>query len=153
MEFAKRINPHTIQVSLAAPYPGTFLYNQAVQNGWLDADNAELVDESGIQIAPLHYPHLSHNEIFNSLEGFYKEFYFRPGKIASIVGEMLRSSDMMKRRLREGVEFFQCSLRSGGNTPLEETYRQPPTILVLLREKSTTPLRSPIAMASSPRQV
>ncbi len=84
--FAKRINPHTIQVSLAAPYPGTFLYNQAVQNGWLDADNAELVDEHGIQIAPLHYPHLRHKEIFDSLEDFYKQFYFRPGKIASIVG-------------------------------------------------------------------
>jgi len=107
VEFAKRINPHTIQVSLAAPYPGTFLYNQAIQNGWLDASNAELVDEHGIQIAPLHYPHLSHKEIFNSLEDFYREFYFRPSKIASIVGEMVRSSDMMKRRLREGVEFFQ----------------------------------------------
>ncbi|HET7335060.1 MAG TPA: hopanoid biosynthesis associated radical SAM protein HpnJ [Rhizomicrobium sp.] len=107
VEFAKRINPHTIQVSLAAPYPGTFLYNQAVQNGWLDAANAELVDDSGIQIAPLHYPHLSHSEIYNSLESFYREFYFRPGKIASIVGEMLTSSQMMKRRLREGVEFFQ----------------------------------------------
>jgi len=107
VEFAKRINPHTIQVSLAAPYPGTFLYNQAVQNGWLDAANAELVDDHGIQIAPLHYPHLSHREIFDSLESFYREFYFRPSKIASIVGEMVRSSDMMKRRLREGVEFFQ----------------------------------------------
>jgi hopanoid biosynthesis associated radical SAM protein HpnJ len=106
VEFAKRINPHTIQVSLAAPYPGTFLYNQAVQNGWLDAANAELVDEHGIQIAPLHYPHLSHKQIFDSLETFYREFYFRPGKIAAIVGEMVRSTDMMKRRLREGVEFF-----------------------------------------------
>jgi hopanoid biosynthesis associated radical SAM protein HpnJ len=107
VEFAKRINPHTIQVSLAAPYPGTFLYNQAVQNGWLDAANAELVDDHGIQIAPLHYPHLSHKEIFNSLEGFYREFYFRPSKIASIVGEMARSWDMTQRRLREGKEFFQ----------------------------------------------
>ena len=107
VEFAKRITPHTIQVSLAAPYPGTFLYNQAVQNGWLDAANAELVDDHGIQIAPLHYPHLSHKEIFDSLESFYRAFYFRPSKIASIVGEMVLSSDMMKRRLREGVEFFQ----------------------------------------------
>jgi len=107
IEFAKRINPHTVQASLAAPYPGTFLYNQALQNGWLDAANAELVDDSGIQIAPLHYEHLSHDEIFRSLETFYRQFYFRPGKIASIVGEMLRSTDMMKRRLREGVEFFQ----------------------------------------------
>jgi hopanoid biosynthesis associated radical SAM protein HpnJ len=107
IEFAKRINPHTIQVSLAAPYPGTFLYNQAVQNGWLDADHAELVDEHGIQIAPLHYPHLSHEEIFTSLEDFYKRFYFRGSKIGSIVKEMVMSPDMMKRRLREGVEFFQ----------------------------------------------
>lgn len=104
--FAKRINPHTIQVSLAAPYPGTFLYKQAVENGWLDKDNAELVDENGVQIAPLHYPHLSHTEIFNSVEAFYKKFYFRAPKIASIVSEMVRSPDMMKRRLREGVEFW-----------------------------------------------
>jgi hopanoid biosynthesis associated radical SAM protein HpnJ len=106
IEWACKINPHTIQVSLAAPYPGTFLYDQAVENGWLDAANAELVDDHGIQIAPLHYPHLSHEEIFRSVEVFYKRFYFRPRKIGAIVGEMVRDFDMMKRRLREGVEFF-----------------------------------------------
>ena len=105
--FAKRINPHTIQVSLAAPYPGTFLYTLAVENGWLDGENAELVDENGVQIAPLHYPHLSHTEIFAAVEEFYKKFYFRAPKIASIVSEMVRSPDMMKRRLREGVEFYR----------------------------------------------
>lgn len=107
IRFATRINPHTIQVSLAAPYPGTALYRQAVDNGWLDLNHAELVDEQGMQIAPLHYPNLSHREIFDSVEEFYRRFYFRAGKIASIVGEMVRSPDMMKRRLREGVEFFR----------------------------------------------
>jgi hopanoid biosynthesis associated radical SAM protein HpnJ len=107
IRFANEINPHTIQVSLAAPYPGTFLHKQAVENGWFDAEHAELLDEHGIQIAPLHYPHLSHQEIFDSVEVFYKRFYFRAGKIASIVGEMVRSPEMMVRRLREGVEFFQ----------------------------------------------
>ncbi|MFT8957383.1 MAG: hopanoid biosynthesis associated radical SAM protein HpnJ, partial [Gluconobacter oxydans] len=68
---------------------------------------AELIDESGVQIAPLHYPHLSHTEIFESVEEFYRKFYFRGSKIASIVNEMVRSPQMMKRRLREGVEFFQ----------------------------------------------
>ena len=106
IRFATEINPHTIQVSLAAPYPGTFLYKQAVENGWLDAANAELIDDKGVQIAPLHYPHLSHTEIFHSVEDFYRRFYFRAPKIASIVGEMIRSPQMMKRRLREGVEFF-----------------------------------------------
>jgi hopanoid biosynthesis associated radical SAM protein HpnJ len=103
--FAKEINPHTIQVSLAAPYPGTFLYNQAVKEGWLDVEHAELIDEHGVQIAPLHYPHLSHTEIFNSVETIYRQFYFRPSKILSILNEMIRSPEMMKRRLREGLEF------------------------------------------------
>lgn len=107
IRFAKDINPHTIQISLAAPYPGTFLHKQAKENGWFDTNNAELVDDNGIQIAPLHYPHLSHTEIFHSVEEFYRKFYFRAPKIAAIVNEMVRSPHMMKRRLREGVEFFQ----------------------------------------------
>ena len=107
IRFAAEINPHTIQVSLAAPYPGTELYRQAVDQGWLDIANAELIDDHGVQIAPLHYPHLSHTEIFQSLETFYRRFYFRRQKIASLVAEMVRSPQMMRRRLREGVEFFQ----------------------------------------------
>ena len=34
IRFAIEINPHTLQVSLAAPYPGTFLYKQAQENHW-----------------------------------------------------------------------------------------------------------------------
>jgi radical SAM superfamily enzyme YgiQ (UPF0313 family) len=107
IRFATKINPHTIQVSLAAPYPGTALYKQALENGWLDVRHAELIDETGIQIAPLSYPDLNHTEIFDNVETFYKKFYFRAPKIASIVGEMVVSPQMMVRRLREGVEFFQ----------------------------------------------
>ncbi|MDQ6684446.1 MAG: hopanoid biosynthesis associated radical SAM protein HpnJ [Pseudomonadota bacterium] len=108
IRFATEINPHTIQVSLAAPYPGTFLYKQAKEEGWLNEGHADgdLVNMKGVQIVPLHYAHLSTTEIFDSVETFYRRFYFRSGKIASIVGEMVKSPDMMKRRLREGVEFF-----------------------------------------------
>jgi hopanoid biosynthesis associated radical SAM protein HpnJ len=106
IRFATEINPHTIQVSLAAPYPGTELYRQALERGWLDEKHAELVDTSGVQMAPLHYPHLGHTEIFDSVEEFYRRFYFRAPKIAAIVSEMVRSPEMMVRRLREGVEFF-----------------------------------------------
>jgi radical SAM superfamily enzyme YgiQ (UPF0313 family) len=114
VEWARKINPHTIQVSLAAPYPGTFLYDQAVENGWLDAEHAELVDDSGAQIAPLHYPHLSHTQIFDSVETFYKRFYLRPKKIGAMVGEMVTSPEMMGRRLREGAEFFDFLRRRRG---------------------------------------
>jgi hopanoid biosynthesis associated radical SAM protein HpnJ len=107
IRFATEIDPHTIQVSIVAPYPGTALYDQAVAQGWLDADNAELIDNSGIQLAPLHYPHLGHSEIFHSVEDFYRRFYFRAPKIAAIACEMIRSPQVMKRRLRESVEFIQ----------------------------------------------
>ena len=105
INYAKELNPHTIQVSLAAPYPGTFLYKQATENGWFDNSNS-LLDDDGNQIAQLSYPHLHATVIFDKVEEFYRRYYFRPSKIASIVGEMLRDWDMMKRRLREGVEFF-----------------------------------------------
>jgi radical SAM superfamily enzyme YgiQ (UPF0313 family) len=115
LDFAKEINPHTIQVSLAAPYPGTFLYRQAKENGWLYNEEIDLLTQEGTQIAALNYPHLSHGEIFESVEDFYKKFYFRPSKIAAIVAEMIASPEMMKRRLREGVEFFHF-LRSRRDT-------------------------------------
>ena len=105
LQFAKDVNPRTLQVSLAAPYPGTFLYKQAKENGWFASD-VDLLTDQGTQIAPLNYSHLGHTEIFDSVEEFYKKFYFRPSKIAEILGEMLTSREMMKRRLREGVEFF-----------------------------------------------
>jgi hopanoid biosynthesis associated radical SAM protein HpnJ len=108
ISFAQQINPHTIQVSLAAPYPGTTLYRQALDNGWLAPNDAlNLVNEHGVQLAAISYPHLSKQEIFHSMEIFYKRFYFRPSKIWEILREMLASWDMMKRRLREGVEFFR----------------------------------------------
>ncbi len=106
--FAKEINPHTVQVSLAAPYPGTTLYKQAVENGWLQPNrDINLVNDKGVQLALISYPHLSKEDIFHGIETFYRSFYFRPSKIWEIVKEMLGSWDMTKRRLREGVEFFR----------------------------------------------
>src|SRR5262249_28107658 len=115
IEFARSINPHSIQVSLAAPYPGTELYQQASANGWLLEEGGALVGDSGIQVAALSYPNLSAAEISKALELFYKRFYFRPRKIAEMVAEMLTSAQMTKRRLREGVEFFRfLSRREAG---------------------------------------
>ena len=103
IQFAREMNPRTIQVSLPAPYPGTELYSQAVEKGWLATN--QLVADNGVQVAGLSYPDLSHEEIFAALEQFYKRFYFRPKKMAEITFEMLTSAESLKRRLREGVEF------------------------------------------------
>jgi len=107
IRFACDIEPETIQVSLAAPYPGTELYRQAQEQGWLEIQTGELVDSHGIQTAAMNYPALSSSIIFNSVEEFYRKFYFRPRKMFSLFGGMLRDPEVMKRRLREGVEFFK----------------------------------------------
>ncbi|HEY1725628.1 MAG TPA: hopanoid biosynthesis associated radical SAM protein HpnJ [Steroidobacteraceae bacterium] len=108
MQFAIDINPHTIQVSLAAPYPGTELYAQAIANGWLQPDTSlNLVNNQGVQLSPISYPHLSAKDIYHGVETFYRRFYFRPRKIAELTAEMMTSWEMTKRRLREGVEFFR----------------------------------------------
>jgi hopanoid biosynthesis associated radical SAM protein HpnJ len=103
IRFARDIDPDTVQASIAAPYPGTALHRQALNEGWLQG--AGLVDDRGVQRAALSYPRLGSGEIFAAVETFYTRFYFRPRKIWSIVGEMVRDRHVMKRRLREGLEF------------------------------------------------
>jgi len=107
IDFAKEIDPYSLQVSLAAPYPGTELYRQAQERGWLPPErNGGLVEERGIQEAVLSYEGLPPREIHESLERMYREYYLRPGPILRIVRDMLRDGEVMKRRLREGWEFF-----------------------------------------------
>jgi radical SAM superfamily enzyme YgiQ (UPF0313 family) len=107
IRYACEIEPDTIQVSLAAPYPGTELYRQAQEQGWLPQATRDLVDRDGVQMAALGYPGLTQSEIFDSVEAFYRRFYFRPRKVVAMVGGMLRDPAVMRRRLREGVEFFR----------------------------------------------
>ncbi|MDX1518843.1 MAG: hopanoid biosynthesis associated radical SAM protein HpnJ [Gammaproteobacteria bacterium] len=106
IRYAQELNPQTIQVSLPAAYPGTFLYKQAMENGWLINDES-LVGQDGVQHSVLNYPHLNSEEIFAAVDEFYKRFYFRPRKMAALFFEMCRDWEVMKRRLREGVEFFK----------------------------------------------
>jgi radical SAM superfamily enzyme YgiQ (UPF0313 family) len=106
MEFAMALDPETIQVSLAAPYPGTELYDQAQQNGWLITEQ-QLLTENGTQDFPLQYPGLGRREVFDAVDEFYRKFYFRPKPILRIVKDMMKDSDVRRRRLREGKEFFQ----------------------------------------------
>ena len=106
IRFAREIDPDTIQVSLAAPYPGTALHEEAQRNGWLE-DEGGLVDGTGVQQSALGYPHLPRTEIFRSLDEFYRRFYFRPRKMISLGAEMLGDRQVMGRRLREGRDFLR----------------------------------------------
>jgi radical SAM superfamily enzyme YgiQ (UPF0313 family) len=109
IDFAREIDPHTVQVSLAAPYPGTELYRQAEAQGWLQDET--LVDGTGVQRSALGYPHLPPREIFAAVETFYRRFYFRPRKIMAIGREMVGDRRVLRRRLGEGWDFLKFLAR------------------------------------------
>ena len=104
IEFAKELDPDTLQVSIATPYPGTEFYRQAVENGWLVYP--DLVSDSGVQQVAIEYDNLSKKDIFNAVETFYNKFYLRPKPILRIVRTMVMDMETCKRRLREAKEFF-----------------------------------------------
>ena len=88
MQFAIDINPHTIQVSLAAPYPGTELYPRRSRTAGCrrttslnlvnDQRRAALADQLSASAAP--------TDIYHAVEIFYRRFYFRPRKIGELIG-------------------------------------------------------------------
>ena len=98
----------SLQVSLAAPYPGTELYEQARLNGWFaKKDKAALIEGDGFQQSALEYPGLGKDEIYANVEKFYHRYYLRPKPILRIIKTMLEDKDVCVRRLREGYEFFK----------------------------------------------
>jgi hopanoid biosynthesis associated radical SAM protein HpnJ len=106
--FAQELDVFSIQVSLAAPYPGTELFEMARQNGWfVKKDKTDLVEEDGFQQSALEYPGLSKEEIFEAVDRFYRAYYLRAKPILRIIKTMLEDKDVFVRRCREGFEFFK----------------------------------------------
>ena len=111
ISFAKELDVFSLQVSLAAPYPGTELFEMARQNGWFTKkDKTDILHEGGLQQSTLEYPGASKDQIFEAVDRFYREYYLRPRPILRIIKTMLEDKDVCVRRLREGYEFFR-SLR------------------------------------------
>ena len=93
IRFAMELDVFTIQVSLAAPYPGTELYEMAKANGWL-AKNDNIVREDGLQDAALEYPTISREEIYEAVDRFYRQYFLRPKPILRIIKTMLEDKEV-----------------------------------------------------------
>ena len=107
IRYAMELDVFSIQVSLAAPYPGTELYEMARQNGWFaKKDKTDIIHDDGLQQSTLEYPGLTKEEIFEAVDRFYRTYYLRPKPILRIIKTMLEDKDVCVRRLREGYEFF-----------------------------------------------
>jgi hopanoid biosynthesis associated radical SAM protein HpnJ len=112
MRFARELDVFSIQVSLAAPYPGTELYEMAKLNGWFTGPaKSNIIHEDGFQQSSLEYPGLTKDEIYESVERFYRSYYLRPKPILRIIRTMLEDKDVFTRRCREGYEFFSSMIQ------------------------------------------
>ncbi len=108
IQFARELDVFSLQVSLAAPYPGTELYEMARQNGWFaKKDKTDIVHGDGFQQSTLEYPGLDKEMIFEEVDRFYRSYYLRPKPILRIIKTMLEDKDIFVRRCREGYEFFR----------------------------------------------
>ena len=105
IDFAKRLDVETIQVSVAHAYPGTELYDFAVKNDFMV--KGSMVDEGGHQLAHIEYPGLPADEILDSVHRFYDEYYFRPRAVFRILRKAAFDSNDRKRLYKEARTFLK----------------------------------------------
>ena len=104
VDFAKRMDTNTIQVSIAHPYPGTEFYDYAARNHLITIDS--MTDEVGHQLPNIIYPGLNRAELVDWVERFYGEYYFRPRVIWRVVRKAIFNSAERRRLAKEAREYL-----------------------------------------------
>ncbi len=108
MDFAKRLDTETIQVSVGHPYPGTEFYDYVQRNQLLTPD--KMTDDGGHQLPTVQYGELDQAEIMEWVERFYDEYYFRPRAVWRIVRKAVFNGAERRRLYKAASEFL--ALRS-----------------------------------------
>jgi hopanoid biosynthesis associated radical SAM protein HpnJ len=108
INFAKKLDCETIQVSIAHALPGTELYDYVTSHGFI-AKTASMGDAGGHQLAHIEYPGLSTDYVLEMVSSFYDEYFFRPKQALRVVWKALVNRDL--HRLYEESKSF-LKLRS-----------------------------------------
>jgi hopanoid biosynthesis associated radical SAM protein HpnJ len=108
IDFAKRLDVETIQVSIAHAFPGTEFYDFAKKNNLVSINMA---DDEGHQLPNVIYPGiLEREELVDWVERFYGEYYFRPKAAWRIVRKAIFDNNDRKRLYKEARDYL--SLRA-----------------------------------------
>ncbi len=105
MQFAKQLDPETIQVSISHPYPGTEFDAYVRRHGYLT--DHEMADDSGHQLPNISYPGLDRRYMVQKVEDFYSRYYFRPRVIWRFLMRAATDTAEMRRIFQEAKEFFR----------------------------------------------
>jgi hopanoid biosynthesis associated radical SAM protein HpnJ len=104
IDFAKRLDVETIQVSIAHAFPGTEFYDYAKKNNLVQINMA---DDEGHQLPNVIYPGiLEREELVDWVERFYGEYYFRPRAAWRIVRKALFDNNDRRRLYKEAKAYL-----------------------------------------------
>ncbi len=111
IDFAKELNPDTIGVFVTIPYPGTDLYNQAKELGYLNEKSPwKNYTSVATSQSPMILPNLSPNCLRRWQSRALREFYFRPSYIWKRIKEIKNFRDI--KTLFDGfILFLKITLR------------------------------------------
>jgi hopanoid biosynthesis associated radical SAM protein HpnJ len=109
IDFAKKLDNETIQVSIAHPYPGTEFYAYAEKNNLISIGN--IVDDRGNQLPKVVYENLNEAELMDWVEKFYSEYYFRPKVVWRMISKVLFHPQERRRLTKEAKEYMALRAR------------------------------------------
>ncbi|MDP2909882.1 MAG: radical SAM protein, partial [bacterium] len=99
INFAKKLNPDFVHITILTPYPATVIYRQALEQGVIKNDywrEFALHPENGV-FTRYWEKGLNKKELFDLLNKFYKDFYGRPSYILKQFLRIRSSKDLMKK--------------------------------------------------------
>jgi radical SAM superfamily enzyme YgiQ (UPF0313 family) len=105
IRFARRINPDYASFNLAVPFPGTRLYEQALQNGWLTSQNWDLYRPEGPGV--LQAGELTPSQLCRIRARAIRLFYLRPGIFMRELTR-IRSWSGFFQKARAGIQVFNA---------------------------------------------
>ncbi|MBZ5604027.1 MAG: radical SAM protein, partial [Acidobacteriia bacterium] len=104
IDFAKKLDVETIQVSIAHAFPGTEFYDYAKKNNLVQINMA---DDEGHQLPNVIYPGiLEKDELVDWVERFYGEYYFRPKAAWRIVRKAIFDNHERSRLYKEAKSYL-----------------------------------------------
>jgi radical SAM superfamily enzyme YgiQ (UPF0313 family) len=124
VEFAKKVNPDTVQFFPIMVYPGTEAYEWAKTNNFLTikAENWEnWLLEDGTHNTIVSTDKLSAKELVDACDDARKNFYMRPSFIASKIWEGVTTPSEFPRLVKSGRTFFKYLFNTNEKSSLGET--------------------------------
>jgi radical SAM superfamily enzyme YgiQ (UPF0313 family) len=101
IDFSKRLPLDLALFHIAAPYPGTPFYYEAVERGWFKADRWEDVDMDRSTV--LEYPNLSARQLEHHSRRAFREWALRPGPILTYL-KSINSLSVVKSGISIGSQ-------------------------------------------------